>query len=226
MKKMRNDIPYLKAWFKKYDELTNMELAQLADVNVETINDWKRKCGIKLNNRGWGSNLSSRPEAFKKAPKPKKVEVEQVPKSVWKNKKWLTENYKKYGLVVLSRMTNYPAGNLHTRMLRWGIKMRSPEEATRSKNPYCNREWLEEYYEVLGHTLSECAEVANVNMYTIMNWLVKFKIPIRDTYECQYGELSKNYGKKIPKVNDTGPDDSTNASSNDSTPDKASSTNR
>jgi len=211
---MRKDIPFLKEWLKQYKELTNMELAQMAGVSVKTIQRWKHKCGIKLTNRGWGCK-TDRPEAFKNAYMLKRNEIKKVPKSVWNNKEWLEENYKHYGLKTLSRITGHNKGGLYERMKRLGIKIRTVSEANHSTNKCCTKEWLEENYEIMGLTLTECAKKANVNIYTIMNWLVKFGMPIRDTYECQYGELSKNYGKKkVSKINDTGLGNSINASFN------------
>jgi len=186
--------------------------------------------------RGWGSK-TDRPASFQNAYISEKIKVERIPEEIWGNREWLMENCKKYGVSICSRMAGVRKNSLWTKLKGLGIPIRSSAEVCGSKNKYCTREWLEENYEIEKHNLLELAEIAKVNTYTIMNWLVKFGIPIRDTYECQYGELSVNYGKERPelagkvvvkgpkksyikkvvaKINATGPKNSLDASTNDS----------
>lgn len=191
------DIRALKAFFEENKFLTNMELAQKAGVSTKTIQIWKRKCGIKLEHRGWGSNLKERP--FKGVyMKPRPLPEEPVTDDSWRKKEWLEDRYLKkgYSITQISKLVNRHRAVVWHKLVKYGIPLKSHEDVAKSENRCQSRKWLEDHYEILGMTLTECAELAGVNIYTIMNWLVKFAIPIRDTYECQYGERSVNYGKK------------------------------
>jgi hypothetical protein len=180
------DLVEWRAFFRDNKYLTNMELAQLAGVCVKTIERNKLKLGLREKHTPhW-----CRPH------KTDKIPVEVVPPSVWNNKEWFQEMYvrRELGSWTIGRMINRDHARVRQKLRQFGIPVRPYNEATRSKHPCCTREWLEEHYEVYGHTLDECAELAGVNQYTIYNWLVQFCMPIRDRYECLAGERSPFYG--------------------------------
>lgn len=174
-----------------------MELAQLAGVNVKTIQIKKKQLDIELKNRGWGGK-SHCPRPFPKVQQ-KKKEIKIVPPSVWRNKEWFYEMYVKQekGIIAIAKMIDRDKNIVLHNLKRYGIKTQS-DRVHKSSNPCCNREWLEEHYEIERKSVAELARMAKVNRYTICNWLVKFCIPIRDTYECREGELNPFYGKSFP----------------------------
>ena len=167
----------------QYEHLTTIEIAQLEGVSAETVNDWRRACGVVSKGNGWGSNKAERPF---KGVYPQKRELPKIddPK-IWNNREWLYNAYVIKGLGYLSicKMVGRQRETIKDKLKKWGIPTRTLFQASRSKNPFCNPAWLEEHYITLGLSLGKCAELANVNPYTIYNWLVNFNIPIRDKYE-------------------------------------------
>ncbi len=156
----------------------------------------KHALGITLKNRGWGGN-GHKERPFPKV-KQKKREVKVVPPSVWRNKEWFYEMYivQGKGIYNIARIIDRDKNIVIHNLKRFGIE-RQTHRRNVSKHPCHSREWLEEHYEIEGKSIAELARMADVNNYTICNWLVKFCIPIRDIYECKEGELNPFYGKPL-----------------------------
>lgn len=180
------DLVEWRAFFRDNKYLTNMELAQLAGVSLKTIERRKLDLGLR----------KKRVLHWCREHKTKPIPVEVVPPSVWNNKEWFLEMYvrRELGSWTIARMIDRDHARVRQKLRQFGIPVRPYHESTLSKHPCCNREWLEEHYEVYGYSLEKCAELADVNQYTICNWLVRFCMPIRDRYECQAGERSPLYG--------------------------------
>lgn len=202
-----NDDAKKRAFLVKHQFLTNMEIGQMVGVSVKTVQRWRKKFDLpkKIGYR-WGGAHDERPACFKQRPYTSyKTPVDIIEdKKKWDNKEFFHEMYivKGYGMVLIGRMIQKDVFIVKQKLKKYGIKIRSYAESMHSKNRCCNRKWLEENYEIQGKTIVECAKMAGVNEYTIMNWLVKFGIPIRDQYECIAGELNKNYGKRVPQLHD------------------------
>jgi hypothetical protein len=164
------------------------EVATLTSKSTKTIIAQRRKLGIKCPTT-WGTNLTERP--FKKQlPEP----VEIVSPEVWNNKEWLTKAYDKYGVRTLVRIINRNMKCVKYHLDKFGIPRHSDRRRF-PENPCCNKNWLEEHYIVKEKSLAACAKLANVNRYTIYNWLVTFKLPIRDHHEATSGDRNHNYGR-------------------------------
>jgi DNA-binding transcriptional MerR regulator len=205
------DIPYMKlnedskkkAFLIKHQYLTNMEIGQMVGVSVKTIQRWRKKFNLpkKIDNK-WGGTHDKRPVCFKQRPYTSyKIPVEIIKdRKKWDNREFFYEMYvvRGYGTVLIGRMIQRDRFVVRTKLKQYGIQTRSRVEAMHPKNPYCNRKWLEENYEIQDKTIGECAKIAGVNHYTILNWLVRFGIPIRDKHECSMGERNRYYGKRIP----------------------------
>jgi transposase-like protein len=184
----------LRAFFEEYGHLKSTDLAMLADVGMTKLRRWRDRCGYKPEDGGWGVDKDKRPF---KGTIHQKVEVEKVPPEVWADSNWLRQKYESgCGIRLIARMVNRNIKTVFDRMQRLGIVTR--DNKTVSKNPCCNRDWLIEHYEILGLSIRECARLAGVNRYTIYNWLVKYKIYIRDKYDLN-GEHSPSYGRKMKK---------------------------
>jgi hypothetical protein len=154
------------------------EVATLLKQSMQTIIVKRRKLGVKCPTT-WGlSEGTLRP--FNGVPA---EPVEIVPPEIWKyNKPWWLENYAKYGIPKLAKMIGKRQGAVIDHLRYLGI----PRNTTRRRfpeNPCCNKDWLEEHYIIRGKTLRECAELANVNAYTIYNWLATFSLLIRESSE-------------------------------------------
>jgi hypothetical protein len=175
----------LRLFFEENEYMTNFEMAQLVNVNPRTIRRWRNKCGHKLH----------RPRHFylnRKGIRPIELIHDQ---KVWDNREWFYEKYVKQdiGISILARMTGKDHHFIWKRLRRYDIQIKPRA----SNNPCCTRDWCVENYEIIGYTLRKCAEMAGVNPYTFMDWLVHFGIHIRDRLEALSGERNPLYGKPI-----------------------------
>ena len=55
----------------------------------------------------------------------------------------------------------------------------------KSRNPYCTKAWCHRHYVELQYTETKCAKLAGITRARFVDWLVKFKIPIRPKYVKQ-----------------------------------------
>jgi len=180
--------------------LKTSELAQVYGRSMRTITTWRHIINKPSKGWGWGSNLPECP--FKNYPKPKSrkfIPSEIVPKEVWfNNPAWWYEMYtvRGYGSGEIATMINRYYIKTRFYLLKYGIKLRTHHEATRSKNPYCNPEWLEEMYIINQYTMEKIAEIAGVTDHAIYYWLVNFGFPIRDINEAGQIQAIKRYSHK------------------------------
>jgi hypothetical protein len=183
-----------------YDYCKTSEVAILEGLSIRGIQRRRKKEGIFSKGNGWGGNHEKRPFDSIKVP-PNKIN-DRLPRitdrKVWDNAEWFHEMYvvNRYGIYLISKMICRDMFIVRRKLKRYGIKTRSYDEVVCSKNKCCTCEWLEENYVILGYTIRKCAQMAAVNNYTIIAWLTKFGIKIRDKYEAVAGERSANYGKK------------------------------
>jgi transposase len=195
------DIRVLQMFFDTYKDMTTSELAQLANCQMETIRRWKKKCGIKIESGGWGSGLTERPLEFQE--KQKKINAPPpLDREIWNNQPWFHQKYVVDGLGAgrIGRLIGKDSGYVYAKLKQFKIETRKTSGGV-SKNPCCNREWLVQHYEIEGLSLKKCAKIANVCAYTILRWLAKFNIYIRDRREATSGERNGFYGKKhTPEV--------------------------
>ena len=161
------------AFLNDNKHLTNMEKALLARVCVKTIQRWKHRLGLYNPNNGWGSKQSYRPFKSYIPPDTTKPKVPIYTQPI--TDEWLNEMHEKgYGKRRISIMCGLGHFDLRKRFKNKGKEV---------LHQCCNRQWLEEHYETLGLNYRQCAEIACVNPYTIYNWLIKFGIPIKDTWD-------------------------------------------
>lgn len=205
-----SDIDALSAFLDEYDHYTTYELAQLVDRSPSTIRKWRKKCN---------KESTKMPFANAKRPKPKKKQVTLVTDpDIWDNQEWFEEQYyeKGHGIPTIAKIIGRSVSLVVKRFDRYSIQTRSYRESMASKNPCCNKKWLMENYadrdqylewcqehgvEPIsdggrGRTLAECAEEAGVVPYTIYNWLVKFRVSIRDINEAMVGERNPFFGRR------------------------------
>lgn len=183
-----------------YDYCKTSEVAILEGLSIRGIQERRRNKGIFSKGNGWGGNHKERPFESIKVP-PNKIN-DRLPRitdrNIWDNAAWFHEMYivNRYGIYLISEMIDRDIFIVRRKLKRYGIKTRSVEEAVRSKNKCCTYEWLEEHYIILGYSILKCAEIADVNGYTIIAWLTKFGIKVRDKYEALAGDRSVKYGSK------------------------------
>jgi hypothetical protein len=203
-----NDIDALKKFFEENPYLSTYELAMVAGKSPSTIRNWKRKCGLEL-----------KQSPFPKGREYSRREVEIVQdQGIWDIKEWFSQKYtvEGYGIPTIAKMIGKSVSLVAARLKKYDIATRPHSEAVRSSNEYCNEEWLYSHYAIRDQyvewctrnakpvsqdggkalSLAKCAKIAGVVPYTIYNWLVHFKIPMRDINEAMAGEGNPFYGKK------------------------------
>ena len=203
-----NDINALKKFFETNPNLSTYELAIVAGRSPSTIRNWKRKCGIAL-----------KESPFPKGREYKKKDVVQITdKSQWDNKEWFQQKYTVEGLGIptIARTISKSVSLVAGRLKKYDIPTRSHGDAVKSINQACDEAWLylnyatrDQYVEWCtknakpvdpaggkAQSLAKCAKIAGVVPYTIYNWLVRFKVPMRDINEAMSGENNPFYGKK------------------------------
>ncbi len=205
-----SDIDALAAFLAKYSYYTTYELAQLVDRAPSTIRKWMKACNRKTSKMQFVNS--------KKVSPPKKTIQIITDPEIWDTQEWFENAYyvEGHGIPTIAKIINRSVSLVVKRLERYGIQTRSYKESMNSKNPYCSEKWLmenyaskEQYVEWCllnnetaigehgkGLTLAECAALADVVPYTIYNWLVKFKIPIRDINEAMVGERNPFYGRR------------------------------
>lgn len=203
-----NNVNDLKKFFEANPHLSTYELAIVAGRSPSTIRNWKRKCGI----------------ALKESPFPKGREYKKrdviitTDKGEWDCKDWFIEKYVTEGLGIptIARMISKSVSLVAGRLKKYEIPTRPHNEAVKSINQSCDEAWLyfnyatrDQYVEWCTKnakpvdpdggkalSLAKCSKIAGVVPYTIYNWLVRFKIPMRDINEAMSGENNPFYGKK------------------------------
>ena len=177
-------------FFTEFRGLTAPELAIVANVGTDSIREWRRKCGIKPQADPFINSHTKQKKLYK-----------EVPREIWDNADWLREHYidKGIGIRTLAKMMGYRGfRSVCIHLERHGVKIR------KVVHDHCrSADWLYYHYSVrkdylkwciktcqepdeyggLGMSLVACAEAAGVVPYTILNWLSRFKIRMRDVEE-------------------------------------------
>jgi hypothetical protein len=160
-----NDPKSLRKWFDSHHHLTVNDHAIIMGKCTKTVRKLRKKAGI----------CGLKPKTNIK-PIPRKSPIIILP-SHWRTAEWLTDNIKRYGSDAVIKATGFTKKAFYE-ILR---KLKVPYSGTfSSKNPLCNKAWCYRHYVELNYNLAECARIAGVNRNTISNWLVKFKIPLRN----------------------------------------------
>jgi hypothetical protein len=184
------NINELKEFFKQHDDYTSFEISAKYGIPVWTLSYWRRKCGI----------TRKIPKFFVHGIKREKTQ--KIENLDWDNPDWLRDMYhnKGYGFVILSKMTGKSIDTLYSRFKRYEIPTRSKKQATFSKNPYCNEEWLFRNYISQRKSAKQCAKEAGVSEYTIYRWLALFQHVLRTRNEASYFSnirVAKRNGTKL-----------------------------
>lgn len=203
-----NNVNELKKFFEENPSLSTYELAIVAGKSPSTIRNWKRKCGIEL-----------KQSPFPKGREYTRRDVEPVTdQDVWDNKEWFSQKYtvEGFGIPTIAKMIGKSVSLVAARLKKYEVATRPHNEAVKSTNKCCNEEWLYYHYTTRDQyvdwctknakqveaeggqalSLAKCAKLAEVVPYTIYNWLVHFKIPMRDINEAMAGEGNPFYGRK------------------------------
>lgn len=172
------------------------EMARVCGVTLWTIHRWLRLCGM-----GHG-----RPPGFRNHGE-KKVVVPVNDQALWRTKEWLQQKYVVEGLSVklIAKMVDRDPKTVWDRIRRHKIMTRSPQEVCWSNHPCANRKWLEEHYIDMNLSFRQVARLANVSLYNVYWWLLKFGVPIKDGDLVQYEHMQKWNGVMPPKVDPRAP---------------------
>ena len=201
-------------WLKILNEcegLTTYDIALYTGYSPGTVQYWKRFFNKqnRVKHKNFINWQSKEYDQYK-----------QLDKSVWDNPQWFYEHYvvKKLGNRILSRLTGLSRGTTYYRLYKYGIMPRTRKEAyaIASKNKFNNKEWLMENYALREDYINWCSEVgklpksdggkglsgyiladiAKVSEYTLMCWLIKFRIPLRDKYCIEFNKTTAPLDKQ------------------------------
>lgn len=164
-----SDKTSLLAFFAKYNKLSENDQAMIAGKSTHTIRRWKRICGLSKNKKPLYEKISYRKK------------LNRVNED-WDNPEWFYKMYHEngYGIRQIAFMIDKAIRTVEKRLSKYNIKTRSHKDSTKSKNKFANKEWLQRHYVELKWSLDRCAIAACVTKATIVDWLVAFRIFIRD----------------------------------------------
>lgn len=194
----------IKKFFEDNKYYNKDELAKAARRSSVTINKWARK------------TIREKQKQFaKRKTQQQKQELPSITdQAIWDNRDWFYQKYivEKYGIVAISRIIGRKQLIVNRRLKKYNIETR--KENNKSPSPYCNEEWLMKHYATPADymrwckqnkkeidpnggtclSIRACAKIANVGIYTIYNWLIRFNIPIRDRHEAYVFHYRKKHG--------------------------------
>ncbi len=149
-------------WVLTYDYLSGPELATIAQVSIRTISKWRYR-------------------AHGNVPKPGKctvVTARSTPTLIaspdWDTKQWLTSKYGVYKCGEIAAAVGCSASTILRRLKQYDIV--KPIQTT---HPCDNIRWLTKHYVNGLKTQDECARLAHVSKMVLVNWLIKYNIPVR-----------------------------------------------
>lgn len=198
----------LRKFFEDHPHMSTYELAMISGRSPSTIRNWKRRCGLSLKNSPFPRNQSYK----------KREVLFETDQNVWDCEEWFRQKYEieKLGIPTIARVISRSVSLVANRLKKYDVKTRPHSTAVQSSNRYSNEEWL--YYKYATRdqyidwcmknskapdeeggcalSLAKCAKLAGVVPYTIYNWLVRFRVPIRDINEAMTGDNNPFYGKK------------------------------
>lgn len=211
MSKKKLDDDQLREFFEAYSELSTADLAALAGVSARTIRNWRNRIGLKV----------ERPSFMQPYTPPKKKRTYgAVDPRVWKTHEWLFDHYVKQKLN-MTEIANLVGSNrlaVRYQIVKFKIPIRNHQETmdlTLGKNKYCDEEWLVKHYYTREQYLEWCnqknrqpdphggmelsladlASIADVNHYTIINWMARFGLTTRELKNrCKAGKPKKSSG--------------------------------
>ncbi len=217
-----SDIMSLVAFFKNNPNFHNWELATIAERSLPTIIKWKRRVRQHLGDKA-NEFLRDNSVPFERHRVPKHKIPSNLSPDVWDHKEWFYDQYvnNKFGILTIARMISRSHIIVMRRLKRFGIESREPNIIT---NSCCDPEWLHYHYDTKfdyinwcwgkrenpknggGKTwsINKCAKIAGVSHTTMLLWLVKHKLKIRDKREA--GVVASNHarGRDIIKLYECG----------------------
>lgn len=173
-------------WLTKYSYLTIADYAKIAGVSTRTIRTWRRKVGI-------GPTIIRSVE-YINAPRP-----QVLPQEVWDNREWFIEMAKNHGSHYIAKLTGRNRKTINDRIRRYKIKKRDYKEATKTKHPYFNKQWIEHHYVNNLKSAKLCAKLAGISPSTFIDWLLRLGIPVRSRHEAS-AAVGQNLSKQLAKM--------------------------
>lgn len=164
-----SDKASLLLFFTKYSKLSENEQAIMANRSTHTIRRWKRICGLSKNKKPLYQKISYR-------------KILNKTSENWDNPEWFNKMYHEngHGIRQIAFMIDKAIRTVEKRFNKYKVKTRTHKDSTKSKNKFANEEWLQRHYVELKWSLEQCAQAACVTKATVVDWLVAFKILIRD----------------------------------------------
>lgn len=160
----KKDIINLKAFFEKYEYLTNNQLARILGKSNIFIRKLKHSCGIIQ------KSPDHKPLNIGIPAPPVKIETGSIEE--------ITKLLEEHSMTSIANAMGIRRSTLYLRLKKKNIPVKPYKEQVKSNNPCCNYHWLYTNYIVNGYSVHTCAKMAGVYPQTISAWLVKYKIPM------------------------------------------------
>lgn len=180
-----NDKDQYRSWFLTHKNLTTYDHSLILDVSYEKVMEIKKSLGLEVQKTG---------DAERATKQYVSVVDTEVP-SDWRNdKEWLKAVIQQHSLNSLAKLCKVSRNALRTCFARHNLDYRN--QLKKVKNPYDNEHWLHENYSIKLKPLSECAKAAGVGVHTVISWLRKYKIKVRNHKEANAVRYAFNH--KVP----------------------------
>lgn len=195
---MRMSLEEWKKFFQIFASQTATQQAAIANVSIDTIYKWRKRCEIP--------SKPTPPQFLISIQKSRIKDWDPVPED-WNNKEWLAKAYTKYGMRAIAKMVNKKPKWICDRLRQLGIKT-NPNRTTNgslNKDPewaYYHYAYRSEYltwckknniepceYGGQGLSMTKCAALAGVSYRTCVSSFLKIGIKIRKIGEVNYGLL-------------------------------------
>lgn len=172
----KRDKVSLRQWLLDTAYLGTTTQAIIAGISYERLLVWRRrtglsapvKCNLLYYNKPTINTLVAPPN-----------------RADWNNHEWLSNVLKTHSVVQIAQAVGLSRRTMRGIIAKHGLKARPSAEVSKSKNPCCNREWLEEHLLRRKLPIARCMAIAGVGWATFFNWMAKFGIrPTNHVESC------------------------------------------
>ena len=186
----KKDPKALYKYFINNSHLKTSEIAIIAESGLQYVRDLKTSAGLG----------GKKPKHNPPIKAQRKIYTLKAPEN-WDPKNWDMEWLKTvachYSVREIANAINVYYVTLFGKLKKYGIKIRSKKQSTRSKNQLCNKQWVYKHYVEQKLSHRECAKLAGVSYQTFGRWLARFEIPSRTILETRAKHPAKMWARKL-----------------------------
>ncbi len=175
---MNDNYAELRAEFQKIDRTNHKKLRKWfedhAYLNIQDLTQIIGKCSREVRILRRSIGIVGQSPKVKKRANTKTVDIAELPAN-WRTKEWLLENLPKYGTMAIIRASGISRATFYRILRKFEIELPGRVH----KNPCCTKAWCHRHYTELKYSIRKCARLAGITHPTFVDWLIKFKIPMR-----------------------------------------------